>query len=199
MKNFLIKNLYKFLIVISLILLPILSYLLYIYIDNKSQYINPNKVLENIELASFDEKTSIEHITNLENILASNFNKNLCYPYGTFLATRFLSSQGHIQESIDMLNIYIQQSKNSILKNVALFRKSGLLLEQKKYEEAIFQLNNPNKYFENLFNDRKADILICQGKIKEGLFLLNKILEKLDKNDPLIKIISLKIDALKSL
>lgn len=194
--KFFFKN-YILITSIILIMMLIIIAIFFKYFERKTN--DSNKILEIIELSILDNSLSVDEIKSLEHELSYNYNKTLCYPYGSFLVSKFLHSKGLIDDAIKILDIVLKKSNNDIVKNIAIFRKAGLLIEQKKYDDALLLLKKPRRHFENLFKDRKADIYIIQGKKEEGLLLLKEIFKNIDMNDPLFMIIRLKIDSLNSI
>ncbi|AFK62799.1 hypothetical protein TKWG_13455 [Advenella kashmirensis WT001] len=52
---------------------------------------------------------------------------------------------------------------------VAKLRLASVYADQKKFDEALAQLNNPPEAFKALYDDRKGDVLIAQARSRRLL------------------------------
>ena len=115
---------------------------------------------------------------------------------GVLIAAQALQAQQDIDGAREQLEWLAGQSKHALLQPVARVRLAGLLLDQKQYEAALAQLNNPPSAFANVFADRKGDILAAQGKKDEARTIWQSAVGTMEVNDPLLPIVQLKLDAL---
>ena len=90
----------------------------------------------------------------------------------------------------------VARKDQSPLQPVARLRLAGLLLDQKQYDQALAQLNNPPAAFAALFADRRGDILAAQGKRDDARAAWQSALAAMPANAALKQIIQLKLDAL---
>ena len=70
------------------------------------------------------------------------------------------------------------------------------MFDQKDYDAALAQLNNPPAPFLGLFADRRGDILFAQGKAAEARKAWVQSIEALGAASPLTPVVKLKLDAL---
>jgi predicted negative regulator of RcsB-dependent stress response len=86
---------------------------------------------------------------------------------------------------------------NDEYKSVARLRLSGVLLDEKAYDQALSTLNGdflPS--FAAEAQDRKGDVLVAQNKIAEARTAYQAALDKMDKNHPGRQITQVKLDAI---
>jgi predicted negative regulator of RcsB-dependent stress response len=80
---------------------------------------------------------------------------------------------------------------------VARLRLAGLLTDQKKYDEALKQLDGATaKEFEALVSDRRGDILLAQGKTEEAKAAFTKAWQAMDPLVEYRRLIDAKLTAL---
>ena len=80
---------------------------------------------------------------------------------------------------------------------VAKLRLAGLLADQKKYDEALKQLDGATgKEFEALVADRRGDILLAQGKTDEAKAAYRKAWDAMDPGIQYRRLIDAKLTSL---
>ena len=115
---------------------------------------------------------------------------------GALIAAQALGDQKDIDGARQQLEWLAGQSKQTALQPVARLRLAGLLLDQKQYDQALKQLENPPAAFAALFADRRGDVLAAQGKRDEARDAWKTALQALGAAHPLTQIVQLKLDAL---
>lgn len=82
-------------------------------------------------------------------------------------------------------------------KTIARLRLAGVLLEQKKYDEALKQLEGATaKSFESLVADRRGDVLVAQGKKDEAKAAYKKAWQTMDPKVDYRRLVEAKLTAL---
>lgn len=82
-------------------------------------------------------------------------------------------------------------------KTLARLRLAGVLLDQKKFDEALKQLDGTTgKDFEPLVNDRRGDILMAQGKKDEAKAAYQKAWKDMDSKVEYRRLVEAKLTAL---
>lgn len=82
-------------------------------------------------------------------------------------------------------------------KAIAKLRMSGVLLDEKAYDQALAQLNGefPEQFAAEVL-DRKGDILVAQNKVAEARTAYQGALDKMAKNHPGRQVVQVKLDAI---
>ncbi|MGN6580224.1 MAG: YfgM family protein [Bordetella sp.] len=115
---------------------------------------------------------------------------------GVLIAAQALEEKKDYAGAQRELEWLVSRKDQSTLQPVARLRLAGLLLDQKQYDQALAQLNNPPAAFAALFADRRGDILAAQGKRGDARAAWQSALAAMPANDALKQIVQLKLDAL---
>jgi predicted negative regulator of RcsB-dependent stress response len=86
---------------------------------------------------------------------------------------------------------------NDEYKSVARLRLSGVLLDEKAYDQALAILNTefPQQFAAEVA-DRKGDVLVAQNKVAEARTAYQAALDKMDKKHPGRQVVQVKLDAI---
>jgi predicted negative regulator of RcsB-dependent stress response len=104
---------------------------------------------------------------------------------------------GEIDEAKKNLQWAIEHAREDEMRDVARLRLAGILLDEKKYDEALKLLAvKPTAAYEALYADLRGDVLTAQGKTAEARAAYQLALEKSDARGQYRPIIELKLDAL---
>lgn len=115
---------------------------------------------------------------------------------GVLVAAQALQAQNDLQGAREQLEWLAGQRKQPALQPVARLRLAGLLLDQKQYDAALAQLQDPTPAFAALYADRRGDILAAQGKVQEARAAWQSAIDGLGTANPLTPVVRLKLDAL---
>lgn len=86
---------------------------------------------------------------------------------------------------------------NDEYKSIAKLRLSGVLLDEKAYDEALKLLATPFlPQFAAAVADRKGDIMVAQNKITEARAAYQAALDAMDKKNPGRPLVQLKLEAI---
>jgi predicted negative regulator of RcsB-dependent stress response len=86
---------------------------------------------------------------------------------------------------------------NDEYKSVARLRLSGVLLDEKAYDQALALLNGDfMPQFSAEVQDRKGDVLVAQNKLAEARTAYQAALDKMDKRHPGRQIVQIKLEAI---
>ena len=82
---------------------------------------------------------------------------------------------------------------------LARLRLAGILLEEKKYDDALKLLDAPHtEAFVSQYSDLRGDVLVAQGKLAEAKAAYTRALEKAGAQSKWRNVVQLKLDALGS-
>ena len=104
---------------------------------------------------------------------------------------------GDLATAKAQLQWVIDNAREEEMREVARLRLAGVLLDEKKYDEALALVNGAHSApFGALYADMRGDILLAQGKRGEARSAYQQALEKSDVKSPYRPMIQAKIDAL---
>src|SRR5664279_720285 len=97
------------------------------------------------------------------------------YPRATFtlqaglVAARVAAEKGNVEGAREPLAWVVEHAGESEYKAIARLRLAGLLLDAKKFDEALKQLDGIDApEFAPLAADRRGDVLLADGKVDEA-------------------------------
>ena len=112
-------------------------------------------------------------------------------------AARANFETGDLAASKVQLQWVIEHAREEELQDVARLRMAGVLLDEKKYDEALAVVDGKHgEPFAGLFADLKGDILLAQGKRADARGAYQQALAKSDLKSPYRPTIQAKLDAL---
>ena len=108
-----------------------------------------------------------------------------------------VADAGSMAKAAEQLQWVIDKSGHDELAAIARVRLAGVLLDEKKYEQALKALTFevPTTYLPAVL-DRRGDVLAAQNKTDEARAAYQRALDTADAQHPLRPIIQIKLDAL---
>ena len=104
---------------------------------------------------------------------------------------------GEIDDARKNLQWAIDKARDEPMREVARLRLAGILLDEKKYDEALKLLGaKPTDAYAPLYADLRGDVLAAQGNVPEARGAYQMALEKSDANSQYRRLIEVKLDAL---
>ncbi|MDE2365733.1 MAG: tetratricopeptide repeat protein [Betaproteobacteria bacterium] len=104
---------------------------------------------------------------------------------------------GDLQTTKSRLQWTLDNSKEDELKDLVRLRLAGILLDEKKYGEALGLLDTKHgESFDGLYADLKGDILSATGKIAEARAAYQTALAKMGVKGTYYNIVQMKLDGL---
>lgn len=151
-----------------------------------------------VELASLEPSAdSAARVIAAMQTLRKDFGSTDYAARAALFAAAALEAQQNIPAAQEQLD-WLAKSNHPALVPVAQLRLAGLLLDQKKYDEALATLANPPAPFEALFDDRRGDIYLAQGQVEQAKQAWTKTLSLIGPANPLAPVVQLKLDSLGS-
>ncbi|HEX7644801.1 MAG TPA: tetratricopeptide repeat protein [Burkholderiaceae bacterium] len=116
--------------------------------------------------------------------------------FSALAAAKMAIDAKDVKEAKAQLQWVIDSKYNDEFATIARIRLSGILLDEKAYDDAMKLLpaEAPSK-FQALVLDRKGDILAAQNKIEEARAMYKSALEKIDEKSPAHNLIELKLES----
>ena len=147
------------------------------------------------QLASNDAK----RINDAATAVTDKFGSTAYAARAELLAARVNEQGNDLARAKTQLQWVIDNAREDTLKDVARLRLAAVLLDEKKYADALALLDakHPDS-FDGLFADLKGDVFSAQGKIDEARSSYKLAYEKIDAQSIYRSLIQMKLDALGS-
>ena len=131
------------------------------------------------------------------NDLKERFGGTAFAQQGGLVTAKVQAEKGQADAAAATLGWVAEQAREGEYQTVARLRLAGLLADQKKYDEALKQLDGATaKEFEALVADRRGDILLAQGKTEEAKTAFRKAWDTMDAGIQYRRLIDAKLTAL---
>ncbi len=116
---------------------------------------------------------------------------------GALLAARTQFDKGQAENARATLTWVSENAKEDEYRTIARLRLAGVLLDEKKYDEALKQLDAATaKEFAALVADRRGDVLVAQGKRDEAKAAYALAWKTMDEKVEYRRLIDAKLTAL---
>jgi predicted negative regulator of RcsB-dependent stress response len=116
---------------------------------------------------------------------------------GGLLAAKVQVEKTQADAALATLGWVAENAGESEYRTVARLRLAGLLIDRKKYDEALKQLEGADaKEFEALVADRRGDVLLAQGKTEEAKAAYTQAWKSMDEKVGYRRLIDAKLTSL---
>ena len=113
------------------------------------------------------------------------------------ISARVSFEGGDVQNAKSRLQWTLDNTKEDELKDLVRLRLAGLLLDERKYDDALRLLDTKHgESFGGLYGDLKGDVLTAAGKVSEARAAYQMALDKMGKKGTYHNIVQMKLDAL---
>ena len=147
-----------------------------------------------------DQAERANDTKKVRDIAAQIVEKHASTPYAAMAALAAAKagfSTGETEDAKKHLQWAIEKAREDEMREVARLRLAGVLLDEKKYDEALKLISaKTSDAYAALTSDLKGDILAAQGKPAEARAAYQIALEKSDPASRYRSLIELKLDAL---
>ena len=131
------------------------------------------------------------------NDMKERFPRTVVTQQGGLLAAKLQFEKGQADAAVATLGWVADNATEAEYQTVARLRLAGLLADQKKYDEALKQLDAATaKEFEALVADRRGDVLLAQGKTEEAKAAYTKAWQSMDPKVEYRRLIDAKLTSL---
>lgn len=150
-----------------------------------------------VSLQRVEESGDPKKISDVVNLLMEGFPASGYAPRAALVSARASFDAGDMQNARSRLQWVLDHTKEDELKDLVRLRLAGLLLDEKKYDEALKLVESKHsESFSGLYADRKGDILTAAGKIAEARVAYQMAIDRINVNSPYNNVIQMKLDAL---
>jgi len=143
-----------------------------------------------------DEKNTKDILQKSQNLI-DDFGGT---PYASRAAILFAKASyldGNKDKAKEKLEWASSHAKESATESIALIQLGQILVEEKKYEDALKKVNDvENEGYLGLSNDLKGDILNAMGKKEEAKKAYQEALKRFGPKDPYAKFTQEKLESL---
>ncbi len=131
------------------------------------------------------------------NDMKERFPRTVFTQQGGLLAAKVQFEKAQPDAAVTTLGWVAANATETEYQTVARLRLAGVLADQKKYDEALKQLDGANgKEFEALVADRRGDVLLAQGKTEEAKAAYTKAWQTMDPKVEYRRLIDAKLTSL---
>jgi predicted negative regulator of RcsB-dependent stress response len=145
------------------------------------------------QVASNDAK----RIGDAADALVSRYGSSAYAPRAQMLAAQASLQARDVAHAKVQLQWVVEHASETGLQDTARLKLASVLLDEKKYDEALKQLDAAHpESFTGLYADLKGDVLSAQGKVAEARAAYQQALDKTDTKSGYRNLIQLKMDGL---
>lgn len=129
--------------------------------------------------------------------LVENYGSTPYAGMAALAAAKASYSTGEMDDARKYLQWAVSDAREDEMRDVARLRLAGVLLDEKKFDEALTVLASATSdAYAALYADRRGDVLAAQGKPAEARSAYQQALDKSDANSQYRRVIELKLDAI---
>ena len=136
-------------------------------------------------------------VQTLSSALQEHYGRTTYAAIAALQAAKLNADMGDLAKAAEQLRWVIDKSGHDEMTMIARVRLAGVLLDEKKYDQAlqVLSFEAPATYLPTVL-DRRGDVFAAQNKTDEARAAYKDALAKADAQHPLRAIIQLKLDAL---
>ncbi len=163
------------------------------YYQNK-QSLNASEAYQSIVV--LDDKNTKEIMQKAESLI-DNYGGTPYAGRAAILFAKASFAEGSKDKAKEKLEWASRHAKESATESIALIQLGQVLLEEKKYEEALKKANDvDNEGYLGLANDLKGDVLNAMGKKEDAKKAYLEALKRFGPKDPYAKFTQEKLETL---
>ena len=144
-------------------------------------------------------KNDVTEIRNVGSALREKYPRTAYAAMAAMVVAKAEYDNGQLDAAASQLQWAADKGKGEDVRALARLRLAAVLLDQKKYDEALKLLESKvSDAFAPLYLDMRGDVLVAQGKLDEARAAYDKALEKSADAGAWRNVIQVKRDALGS-
>ncbi|MBI5890425.1 MAG: tetratricopeptide repeat protein [Nitrosomonadales bacterium] len=152
-----------------------------------------------VEVLKQASSNDAKRIGDAADALVSRYGSSAYAPRAQLLAAQASLQARDVARATVQLQWVIEHASETGLQDAARLKLASALLDEKKYDEALAQLDAAHpESFTGLYSDLKGDVLSAQGKIAEARAAYQQAYDKTDAKSAYRNLIQLKMDGLGS-
>lgn len=145
------------------------------------------------QVASHDPK----RVNDAAQAVVDKYGSTAYAPRAELLAAQVSIQTGQDSQAKTQLQWVIDHAAEAGLQSVARLKLASLLLDEKKYDQALALLEAKHaESFDGLYADLRGDVLLAQGKTDEARAAYKTAVDKISEQDVYRNLIQMKLDAL---
>ena len=149
------------------------------------------------EVMKQTETNDAKRIGDAADALVSRYGSSAYAPRAQLVAAQASLQARDVAHAKVQLQWVIEHASESGLQDTARLKLASVLLDEKKYDEALKQLDAAHpESFTGLYADLKGDVLSAQGKTEEARAAYQQAYDKTDAQSVYRNLIQLKMDGL---
>ncbi|HLP99023.1 MAG TPA: tetratricopeptide repeat protein [Sideroxyarcus sp.] len=138
-----------------------------------------------------------KRISDAADALVSRYGSSAYAPRAQLLAAQASLQARDVAHAKVQLQWVIEHASETGLQDTARLKLASVLLDEKKYDEALQQLDAAHpESFTGLYADLRGDVLSAQGKVAEARAAYQQAYDKTDAKSVYRNLIQLKMDGL---
>lgn len=150
-----------------------------------------------VEVEKQAASNDAKRISDAASALVSRYGGSAYAPRAQLLAAQANLQARDVALAKVQLQWVIERAEEKGLQDTARLKLASVLLDEKKYDEALRQLDAAHpESFTGLYADLKGDVLSAQGKLAEARAAYQQALDRTDAQSSYRNLIQLKIDGL---
>ena len=145
------------------------------------------------------ETNDAKRISDAAEALVNRFGNSAYAPRAELLAAQANLQARDVAHAEVQLKWVIEHASETDLQDTARLKLASVLLDEKKYDEALKQLDAAHpESFTGLYADLRGDVLSAQGKIPEARAAYQQAYNSIDPKSTYRNLVQLKMDGLGS-
>jgi predicted negative regulator of RcsB-dependent stress response len=149
------------------------------------------------QLDTADQSNEAKKVQDIAASIAASHGSTAYAAMAQLRAAKSLAAANDLAGAKQRLQWVIDKAKEDEMRDVARLRLAGVLLDEKKADEALKLMETKHAAaFDGLYADLKGDILAVQGKRAEARAAYQMALDKTDARSSYRQLIQVKLDAM---